>query len=104
MQDWDDYILDVLRGVGKDLSGWVLWDNPDGTSTVAMPPKRLAKLIRISDKWRRIYCPKTPLIIGGMARATATPYLLELAKDIDEDDKDSGQEKKAPCRTFPAST
>jgi hypothetical protein len=82
--DWEDYILEVMRGVGTDVSGWVLWDNPDGASTVAMPPKRLAKLIRISDKWRRIYCPKTPLIIGGMSRATAVPYLAELANDRDE--------------------
>ena len=36
--DWEDYILEVMRGVGNDVSGWVLWDNPDGASTVAMPP------------------------------------------------------------------
>jgi hypothetical protein len=79
--DWEDYTLELMRGVGKDVSGWVLWDNPDGTSSIALPPKRLASFIRTSDKWRQVYCPKTPLIIGGMARATAIPYLQELAKE-----------------------
>jgi hypothetical protein len=80
-EDWETYVIEVMRGAGKDLSGWVLWDNPDGTSSLALTPKRLASFIRIADKWRQVYCPKTPLIIGGMARATAIPYIEQLAKE-----------------------
>lgn len=78
--DWENYAMEVIRSVGKEVSGWVLWDNPDGTSSLALTPQRLASFIRLADKWRVVYCPQTPLIIGGMARATAVPYLAELAK------------------------
>lgn len=80
-EDWETYIIEVMRGVGKDVSGFVMWDNPDGTSSLALPPKRLATFIRIADKWRHVYCPKTPMIIGGMARTSAIPYLNRLAKE-----------------------
>ncbi len=80
-EDWETYVIEVMRGVGKNISGWVMWDNPDGTSSLALSPKRLASLIRIADKWRRVYCPNTPMIIGGMARSTAIPYLGQLAKE-----------------------
>ena len=78
--DWENYVMEVIRSVGNDVAGWVLWDNPDGTSSLALTPARLASFIRLADKWRVAYCPKTPLIIGGMARATAVPYLVELGK------------------------
>ncbi|HZK82061.1 MAG TPA: hypothetical protein VFC46_13360, partial [Humisphaera sp.] len=79
--DWETYTIEIMRGVGKDLTGWMLWDNPDGTSSLALSPKRMAGFIRIADKWRKVYCPKTPLIIGGMARASAIPYLAKLTQE-----------------------
>lgn len=77
---WRDYVAEVMRGIGQQVGGFVLWDNPDGTSSLAVPPEKLAQFLAETDRWRRIYCPETPLIIGGMAQATALPYLSELAK------------------------
>ena len=80
LADWDNYVNDVMRNVGKEMSGFVLWDNPDGNSTIAMPPDQFAGFIASADKWRRAYCPDKPVVIGGMSRATAIPYLQGLAK------------------------
>ena len=33
-----------------------------------------------ADKWRRIYAPKTALLIGGLSRQNAVPYLRQLAE------------------------
>ena len=35
----------------------------------------------------RVYCPNTPLILGGMSRSTAIPYLVSLAAELDENEK-----------------
>lgn len=80
IEDWDNYVNDVMRNVGKEMTGFVLWDNPDGNSTIAMPPEQFAKFITSADKWRRAYCPDKPIVIGGMSRSTAIPYLQGLAK------------------------
>ena len=80
LEDWENYVREVMRSMGRDVGGFVLWDNPDGTSTLAMPPEKFVKFLQVTDKWRRAYCPQTPLIIGGMNRATALPYLAELKK------------------------
>ena len=80
MEHWRDYVAEVMRGVGPEVGGFVLWDNPDGGNSLAVPPERFAAFAREADAWRRRYCPETPMIIGGMAQATALPYLAELAK------------------------
>ena len=80
LEDWENYVREVMRAMGREVGGFVLWDNPDGTSTLAMTPEKFAKYLQVTDKWRRAYCPQTPLIIGGMNRATALPYLAELKK------------------------
>ncbi|MCX5658092.1 MAG: hypothetical protein NTW19_00015, partial [Planctomycetota bacterium] len=78
--DWENYVEEAVRTVGKDVGGFIFWDNPDGASTLALPPDRCAKMLQLADKWRRAYCPDTPMVIGGMGRETALPYLAELAK------------------------
>jgi len=79
LEDWDNYVCELMRGVGREMGGWVLWNNPD-SGPVAVDAKRFAQMIQLADKWRRVYCPDTPLLIGGMVRASAIPYLTELTQ------------------------
>ncbi len=81
IEDWDNYVNAMMRGIGNDVSGWVLWNNPDAKGgSLAVKPERFAKLLKSADKWRREYSAKRPLIIGGMTPGTTIPYLNELAK------------------------
>ncbi len=80
LADWDNYVCEVMRGAGKDVSGWVLWDSPDSTGPMGFPAEKFVPFLLSTDKWRRIYCPQRPLLLGGMARETAVPYLQELQK------------------------
>ena len=77
--DWDDYACALMREAGADVAGWVLWNNPD-SGPIAVKPDRFARMLRSADRWRRIYCPDRPLLIGGMRRTSAIPYLEQLAR------------------------
>ena len=80
MEDWEQYVRQVMRGIGPDMGGYVLWNNPDSTGSLRVEPAKLAQMLAAADKWRRMYCAKTPLLIGGMTRDGAIPYLAELGK------------------------
>ncbi|MBM4039451.1 MAG: hypothetical protein FJ290_13145 [Planctomycetes bacterium] len=77
--DWDSYACEVMRALGKDVAGFVLWNNPEA-GPIAVPPERFARMLKSADKWRRRYCPQTPLLLGGMNPATAAPYIRKLAE------------------------
>ena len=78
LDDWSIYTRAVMRGVGRQVHGWILWNNPDGSGPLAMKPGRLAELLKTADRWRRRYSPETPIFIGGMNTRTAIPYLNKL--------------------------
>ncbi|MGB8356556.1 MAG: NPCBM/NEW2 domain-containing protein, partial [Chthoniobacteraceae bacterium] len=80
IEDWDDYVCELMRGAGQDVSGWVVWDAPDSNGPMGFAPEKFAAFLQSVDKWRRTYCPSKPLLVGGMGRETAVPYLQELAK------------------------
>jgi hypothetical protein len=80
IEDWDNYVCEVMRGAGKDVGGWIVWDSPDSTGPMGFAAEKFTPFLKSVDKWRRAYCADKPLIIGGMARETAVPYLNELAK------------------------
>ena len=80
MEDWDDYVCELMRGTGREVGGWIIWNNPDGIGPLAVRPETLAQMLKLADKWRRTYCPETPFIIGGMGPDTAIPYISELSK------------------------
>ena len=79
LDDWDHYACEVMRGVGREMAGWVVWNNPD-SGPIAVEPEHFARMLASADKWRRLYCPETPLLVGGMSRSSAVPYLQKLAK------------------------
>lgn len=80
MEDWENYVSELMRNAGRDVHGWVLWDNPDSAGPMKVDAPKFAQMLQTTDKWRRAYCPKVPLIIGGMSRATAIPYLKQLSE------------------------
>ena len=80
LEDWDNYVCELMRAAGNDVAGWILWDNPDGAGTLAMKPETFAPLLNSAWRWRNAYCPDKPLLIGGMQRDTAVAYLEGLAK------------------------
>jgi hypothetical protein len=80
VDDWENYVREVIRGAADDVSGWVLWDSPDSTGPMALPPEKLLPFLRATDKWRRVYGNNKPLLLGGLGRETALPYLHELEK------------------------
>lgn len=80
MDDWSIYTRSVMRGVGRQAKGWILWNNPDGSGPLAMEPKRFAGFLRTADRWRRRYTPQKPILIGGMNTDTAIPYVRGLAE------------------------
>jgi hypothetical protein len=80
IEDWENYVCELMRGAGREVGGWVVWDSADSTGPMGFPAEKFAPFLRAADKWRRAYCPEKPLLIGGMARETAVPYLKELAK------------------------
>jgi len=80
MADWDHYTCEVMRGAGKQVAGWVMWNDPGGSGPLAVAPEQFVEMLKVADKWRRVYCPETPLLIGGMTPETAVPYLQELGK------------------------
>lgn len=80
LDDWDSYVCELMRGAGREVAGWVVWDSPDSTGPMAFPAEKFAPFLRAADQWRRAYCADKSLLIGGLARNTAVPYLRELAK------------------------
>jgi len=80
IEDWDSYACEVMRSVGTEAAGWVVWNNPDGSEPMGVRPDRFALMIEKADRWRRAYCPDKPLLIGGLNPQTAIRYLGELAK------------------------
>jgi len=82
MEDWENYVSELMRNAGRDVHGWVLWDNPDSAGPMKVDAPKFAQMLQTTDKWRRVYCPKVPLIIGGMSRATAIPYLKQLSEQV----------------------
>ena len=78
MEDWENYVCEAMRGAGADVGGWILWDNPDSSGPMKVDAPKFAQMIRATETWRQQYCPKIPLLIGGMSRATAIPYLKQL--------------------------
>ncbi|MDA0837830.1 MAG: NPCBM/NEW2 domain-containing protein [Planctomycetota bacterium] len=81
LDDWENYVLEMMRLAGRDVKGWILWNTPDSNNSLGVPPGKFADMIRLADKWRQRYCPDTPIILGGMSRDTAIPYLADLAKE-----------------------
>jgi len=81
MDDWENYVLEMMRLAGPHVAGWILWSTPDSKGSLGVPPAQFAEMIRLTDKWRRRYCPKAPLLLGGLSRNTAVPYLTDLAKE-----------------------
>ncbi len=80
LADWDSYVCELMRGAGRDVAGWIVWDSPDSIGPMSFPAEKFAPFLRAADQWRRAYCADKPLLIGGLARNTAVPYLRELAK------------------------
>jgi len=81
LDDWDNYVHEMMRMAGNHVAGWILWNTPDSTSFLGVPPKRFTQMITMADQWRRRYCPQTPLILGGLSRETALPYLNDLIRE-----------------------
>ena len=81
MDDWENYVLELMRLAGPHVAGWILWNTPDSKGSLGVPPAKFAEMIRLTDKWRRRYCPETPLLLGGLSRNTAVPYLTDLTKE-----------------------
>ena len=80
LDDWDNFVEEVMRGAADDVSGWILWDSPDSTGPMAFPPDKLLPFLKSTDKWRRIYGKNKPVYLGGLGRETALTYLNELGK------------------------
>jgi hypothetical protein len=80
LDDWDNFVHEVMRGAADAVSGWVLWDGPDSKGPMAFPPDKLLPFLRVTDKWRQVYGKNKPLLLGGLGRETAIPYLHELGK------------------------
>jgi len=100
MDDWENYVREMMRLVGSDVKGFILWNIPDSReSSLGVPPLKFVEMIRLADKWRREYCPKTPLILGALSRRTAIDYIDDLitceARKKAEEDWDANQRAQA---------
>ena len=80
LDDWDNFVEEVMRGAADDVSGWILWDSPDSTGPMAFPPEKLLPFLKSTDTWRGIYGNNKPVYLGGLGRETALPYLHGLGK------------------------
>jgi hypothetical protein len=80
LEDWDNFVAEVIRGAADDVSGWILWDSPDSTGPMQFPADKLLPFLKSADKWRRVYGKGKPLYLGGLGRETALTYLQELGK------------------------
>jgi hypothetical protein len=80
LDDWDNFVEEVMRGAAGDVSGWMLWDSPDSTGPMAFPADKLLPFLKTAEKWRRIYAASKPLYLGGLGRETALAYLTDLEK------------------------
>jgi hypothetical protein len=78
LDDWDNYTRELFRTAGPHVDGWMLWDSPDGFGALGIPAPRFADMIRMAEHWRRRYAPEAPMLLGGLSRATAIPYLDKL--------------------------
>lgn len=80
LEDWDNYVQEVMRDAGKDVSGWIVWDGPDSAGPMGFTPDKFLPFLKSANQWREVYAADKPLLLGGMARDTAIPYLHELGK------------------------
>ena len=80
LDDWDNYVGELMRNASKDVDGWVIWDGPDSTGPMGFEPAKFVPFLKSADKWRRLYGPDKPLLIGGLAKDTAINYVSELGK------------------------
>jgi hypothetical protein len=79
-EDWEEYCRQVMRDIGREVGGFVVWNNPDSEGPLGVKADTFAAMLAAADKWRRVYCPQTPLVIGGMTRQSAIPYLQKLSE------------------------
>lgn len=80
LDDWDNYVEEVMRGAGRDVSGWVVWDGADSPGPMGFPVEKFMPFLKSIEKWRDTYCADKPVLLGGLARETALPYLQQLGK------------------------
>ena len=106
MDDWENYVREIMRLAGNDVAGFILWNIPDSSDSLGVPPLVFVKMIRLADKWRRRYCPKTPLILGALSRKTAIRYVDDLitceARAKAEADWDAKEKAEAKAKPKPA--
>jgi len=96
MDDWENYVREMMRSVGKEVKGFILWDMPDSKNYrfLGVRPAKFAEMITLADKWRTRYCPDTPIILGGLSRSTAIDYLRVLKKELWEVTKEEVWQQK----------
>ncbi len=80
LDDWDNYVGELMRGASDDVAGWIIWDGPDGAGPMGFESGKFIPFLKAADHWRRLYGPTKPLILGGLAKDTAVNYVAELAK------------------------
>jgi len=103
LDDWSNYTREMMKFVGSDVKAWMLWDGPDNEKLpLGVPIPRFAELMRIADDWRKRYCPKTPIIIGGMSRGSAIGYMRQLKETNAVDHVDGVNLRLDPGRLSPS--
>ena len=103
LDDWSNYTREMMKFVGSDVKAWMLWDGPDNEKiSLGVPIPRFAELMRIADDWRKRYCPKTPIIIGGMSRGSAIGYMRRLKETNAVDHVDGVNLRLDPGRLSPS--
>ncbi len=78
LDDWENYVREMMRLAGPYVAGWMVWNTPDSEGALAVPAARFAEMLRLVQRWREVYCPKQPVLLGGLSRETAPAYLAEL--------------------------
>lgn len=80
LADWENYVIEMMRTLGREVAGWIFWRNPESSGPIGIPPERFLEMLKLTDRWHQAYCPQTPLLIGDMNRETCLPYLAQLAE------------------------
>ncbi len=73
--DWDNYVREMFREASDDTDGWIVWNAPDAPGPLHVPAGRLAEMLAAIGRWRAVYTPSRPVLLGGLQPESGVGYL-----------------------------
>ncbi len=93
LADWSQFVRNVQREYKGRFDRWIFWENPDlDEAPQSLPPERYAAMLRMFQRWAKLYSPQAKVIAGGFNFDKALGYLSRIPE------RTSCRSTRLPCR------